>query len=71
MSARIGNVWKKFRELSSVLVGKHGLSTKQWGKIDQSCVRSVLFYCREMWELTVADARFRGVEHRMIGMTCG
>ena len=54
-----------------MLVGKHGLSTKQWGKIDQSCVRPVLFYCREMWELTVADARFRGVEHRMIGMTCG
>ena len=29
VSARIGSAWKKFRELSSVLVGKQGLSLKQ------------------------------------------
>ena len=29
MSARIGSAWKKFRELSGVLVGKQGLSLKQ------------------------------------------
>ena len=30
-AARIGSVWRKFRELSGVLVGKQGLSLKQWG----------------------------------------
>ena len=29
VSARIGSVWKKVRELSGVLVGKQGLSLKQ------------------------------------------
>ena len=34
-SAKIGGEWKKFRELSGVLVGKQGLSLKQWGKLYQ------------------------------------
>ena len=38
VSARIGSAWKKFRELSGVLVGKQGLSLMQWGKIYQCCV---------------------------------
>ena len=38
VSARIGNVWKKFRELSGVLVGKQCLSLEQQGKIYQCCV---------------------------------
>ena len=29
VSASIGSAWKKFRELSGVLVGKQGLSLKQ------------------------------------------
>ena len=33
MSARIGSVWKKFRELSGVLVEKQGLSLKYRGEI--------------------------------------
>ena len=33
VSGRIGSVWKKFNEFSDVLVGKQGLSLKQWGKI--------------------------------------
>ena len=33
VSAIIGSAWKKFRELSSVLVRKQGLSLKQRGKI--------------------------------------
>ena len=36
-SARIGSAWKKFKELSGMLVGKQGLSLKQQGKIYQ-CV---------------------------------
>ena len=71
VSARIGSVRKKFRELSGVLVGRQGLSLKQWGKIYQCCVRPVLLYCCEAWELTVADeVRLCGVEHRMIRIMC-
>ena len=33
VSARIGNRWKKFREISDALVRKQGLSLKRWGKI--------------------------------------
>ena len=72
VSARIGSAWKKFRELSGVLVGKQGLSLMQRGKIYQCCVRPVLLYCCETWELTVADEmRLRGVERCMIRMMCG
>ena len=72
VSGRIRSAWKKFRELSGVLVGKQGLSLMQRGKIYQCCVRPVLLYCCETWELTVADeTRLRGVERRMIRMMCG
>ena len=67
VSAIIGSVWKKFRELSCVLVRKQGLSLKQWGKIYQCCVKLVLLHFCETWELTVADERrLHGVEHDMI-----
>ena len=52
VSARIGSAWKKFRELSGVLVGKQGLSLKETGEELSCCVRPVLLYCCEMWELT-------------------
>ena len=72
VSAKIGSVWKKFRELSLVLFGKQGLFLKQWGKIYQCCVRPVLLYCCEMWKFTVADdASLRGVECHFIRMMCG
>ena len=72
VSARIGSAWKKFRELSGVLVGKQGLSLMQQGKIYHCCFRPVLLYCCDTWELTVADEmRLRGVERRMIRMMCG
>ena len=72
VGARIGSAWKKFRKLSGVLVGKQGLSLKLRRKIYQCCVRPVLLYCCETWELTVADeAGLRGVERRMIRMICG
>ena len=66
------STWKKFRELSGVLVRKQGLSLKQQGKIYQCCVRQVLLYCCETWELTVVDeARLCGMKHCMIRMMCG
>ena len=63
VTVRIGSAWKKFRELSGVLVGKQGLSLKQRWKIYQCCVRPALLYCSETWEITVADeASLCGVE---------
>ena len=53
--AKIGSAWKKFGELSRVLIGTRGLSLKQRGKIYQSCVKSVLLYCIETGKCTVAD----------------
>ena len=47
VSGRIGSVWRKFRELSGVLVGKQSLSLKQREKIYQHCVWPVLLYCCE------------------------
>ena len=68
VSTRIGSAWKKFRELSSVLVVEQGLPLKQRGKIYQCCVRTVLLYYCE----TVADKmRFHGVECCMIRKICG
>ena len=37
VSARIGSAWKKFWELSGVLVGKQGLCLKQQERIYQCC----------------------------------
>ena len=72
VSARIGSAVKKFKKLSGVLVSKQGLSLKQQGKIYQCYARTVLLYCCEMWELTVADeGKLRGVECHMIRMMCG
>ena len=72
MSARIGSAWKKFRELSGLLVGKQGLSLKQWGKIYQCCVRLVLLACFEMWKLIVEDeGKLCVVEHHMIRIIHG
>ena len=70
LSARIGSPWKKFRELSGVLFGKHGLSLKQWGKRFNSAVLDQ--FCCTVVKLTFANqARLRGVERRMIRMSCG
>ena len=69
VSTRIGSAWKKFTELSGVLVGKQGLYLKQQGKFYQCCVRPVLLYCCKKWQHTVADeARLCGMEPRMIRM---
>ena len=45
---------------------------KQRGKIHQCCVKTVLSFCCETWELTVPDeARLLSVERHMIRMMCG
>ena len=40
VSARIHRAWKKFRELSGVLLGKQGLVLKQRGTISVVCLIS-------------------------------
>ena len=65
-------VWKKFRELSGVLVRKQSLSSKQQGNIYQCCVRPAFLYRCEMWDLTVVgEARLCGLEYHMIRMMYG
>ena len=52
-----------------MLVRKQALSLKQQGKFYQCCVRLVLLYYCETFELTVLDeVRLHGVERRMIRM---
>ena len=66
VSVKIGSAWKKFRELSGVVVAKQDLSLKQ-PVMCQWCVSPILLHCCETWELTVAnEARLHGVEYRMI-----
>ena len=55
MSARIGSARKKFRELTAVLVGKQGLSLKQFISVvlDQLCCtvvkqRNLLLWIRQV-----------------------
>ena len=63
--------WKESGVLVHMVSWEAGLPLKQWGSIDQCCVRPVLLYCRETWELTVVDeAVLNGVECCMIRM-CG
>ena len=70
MSAKIGSAWKKFRELSGVLLGQQGLSLKQQEKNYQYCAR-IFLCCCETLGLTVADeARLHGVERRIIRIMC-
>ena len=67
----VGGVWKKFRELSGVLVRKQRLFSKQLGNIYQCFVRPVFLYRCEMWDLTVVgETRLCGLEHHMIRMMC-
>ena len=72
MQELVVHAWKKFRELSGVLVRKQGLSLKQRGRIYQRCVKPVLLHYCKTWEFTGADeTRLRGVECRVIRMMCG
>ena len=54
---RIGSMWKKFTELSGMLVGKQGLTLQQQGKIYQCWVRPGLLHCCETWEPVADEVR--------------
>ena len=69
--ARIASAWKKFRELSGVLIGKQDLSLKQQGKMWQCCVKPVWLYGCETWELTVAVGGLSYDQDDMWGETSG
>ena len=67
-------VWKKFPNLTGVLIGKQGLPLKLSGKVYvYICyVKSVLLYCSEAWELTLADEMKLGsAEHWIRNMLFG
>ena len=61
-------MWKKFTELSGMLVGQQGLTLQQQGKIYQCCIRPGLYYCCETWELLLWISKV--VEHRIIRVMC-
>ena len=65
---RIRSMWKKFTELSGMLVGQQGLTLQQQGKIYQCCIRPGLYYCCETWELLLWISKV--VEHRIIRVMC-
>ena len=67
MSARIGGMWNKFRELSGMIVREQVLPLKQAGKIYVHYVRHVLLHLCETLELTVEnEATLHSVECCMI-----
>ena len=72
MTARVQAAWKSFRELAGVLVGRNGCSLKARGVIYKTCVRSVLVYGSETWEMKVDDLRrLECTERRMLRWICG
>ena len=67
VSARIGGMWNKFRELSGMIVREQVLPLKQAGKIYVHYVRHVLLHLCETLELTVEnEATLHSVECCMI-----
>ena len=44
VSAMISSAWMKFRKLSGVLVGKQGLSLKQWGRLISVVLDKFFFF---------------------------
>ena len=48
---RVSAAWKKWREMASLLKNKH-IPLKIRGSVYESCVRSVMLYGAETWEMT-------------------
>ena len=72
VSHRVQSAWYAFRRLRGTLVGKHGLSLRQRGFIYSRCVRPVLLYSCETWNLTTnLKLRLQSTERRMVRMICG
>ena len=53
---RIQTDWLKFRELSSLLIGK-GMSLKSKGIIYTTCIRPAMLYGSETWTTKIEDIR--------------
>jgi hypothetical protein len=49
--ARVAAAWKKWREMASLLKNRH-IPLKIRGSVYESCIRSVMLYGAETWEMT-------------------
>jgi len=68
--ARVRSAWCKFRELAPFLT-KRGASLTLKGKLYNVCVRSVLIYGSETWEMRVEDMnRLVRAERSMVRAMC-
>jgi hypothetical protein len=64
--ARTRCAWKKFRELSPILTGKH-ISLKIQGRVYETCVTSTMLYGNETWAMKAEqETRFERTEMRMV-----
>ena len=55
--ARVGAAWRKWKEIASLLVNR-GIPLHHRGRVYESCIRSVMLYGEETWELA---ARLEGI----------
>ena len=70
VTARIRSGWNKFRELVPLLASK-GLSLAAKGRLFQACVRSVMLYASETWQLKEEDlSRLERADASMIRWMC-
>ena len=68
--ARVRSAWCKFRELAPFLT-KRGASLTLKGKLYSVCVRSVMVYGSETWEMRVEDMnRLVRAERSMVRAMC-
>jgi hypothetical protein len=69
--SRVRTAWKKFRELSGILLNKE-VSLKLKGRIYATCVRSAMLYASETWPMTAPqEQRFERTEMRMVRWMSG
>jgi hypothetical protein len=68
---RVGCGWKKFRELSPILMAR-GASLALKGRIYSACVRSAMIYGSETWPVKVEDTqKLERAERMMVRHMCG
>ena len=68
---RIQTGWLKFRELSSLLIGK-GMSLKSKGIVYITCIRPAMLYGSEIWSTKIEDIRkMQRSEMRMLRWMTG
>ena len=68
---RVSAAWKKWREMASLLKNRH-IPLKIRGSVYESCVRSVMLYGAETWEMTGrAEDILKHCDRRMLRYMAG